>query len=180
MKKPAHKRPVHVTRWRNFRQLIGSDPGAITDAANRLEKKQGQVSHFGGKNPTKPIGDQIAAEIEEAWHLPPGWLDLNHSDEGQPTNLGKTEQQSQPVQLDPKTLAQAFLLATQEAVIEGQKKYDLVDDPERTVRAYNFLAAGPSYSEVAGYTVAALRRAKQATGEVKSGKVARAGNDRQE
>jgi hypothetical protein len=47
----------------------------ITAAASQLGKLQGQVSHFGGKNPIKPIGDQIASEIEAAFNLPHGWLD---------------------------------------------------------------------------------------------------------
>jgi hypothetical protein len=70
-----HERPIYVVRWRNFRDLIGPQKGAITAAAAKLEKSQGQVSHFGGKNPIKNIGDDIAAEIEKAWGKPPGWLD---------------------------------------------------------------------------------------------------------
>lgn len=76
-----HERPVYVTRWRNFRDLIGSRNGALTEAANRLGKSQGQVSHFGGKSPIKNIGDDIATEIEQAWGKPIGWLDQNWRDE---------------------------------------------------------------------------------------------------
>lgn len=161
-----HTRPIHGTRWRNFRALIGTANGAITAAAQRLKKPQGQVSHFGGRNPTKVIGDQIAAEIEEAWGLPSGWLDLNHSDMASGAELGKSERQSQPVQLDPATLREAYLLAVQEAGIEGQKKYDLAHNPERTAQAYNFLAAGRTASEVAEYMAAAMRRGAQKTGGV--------------
>jgi hypothetical protein len=172
MKKAAHKRPIHAVRWANFRRLIGPDTGAISEAAERLKKLQGQVSHFGGKNPTKPIGDQIAGEIEQAWGLEDGWLDLNHTDKDEGAKLGKTEQQSQPLQLDPVTLREAYLLAVQEAGSEfgTAHKYKLENDPERTVRAYTFLAVGRSASEVAEYMGAAMRRSKQG---VSSGKQSR-------
>jgi hypothetical protein len=69
-----HERPIYVIRWRNFRDLIGPKSGAITAAAERLGKTQGQVSHFGGKTPIKNIGDDIASEIEKAWLKPwAGW-----------------------------------------------------------------------------------------------------------
>lgn len=73
---PERFRPVHATRWRNFRQLLKTTGLSITAAAEALGKKQPQVSHFGGeKRPSKVIGDQIAGEIEEAFDLPFGWLD---------------------------------------------------------------------------------------------------------
>jgi hypothetical protein len=71
----THIRPIHEIRWANFRALLTERGLTITAAAERLSKPQGQVSHFGGKNPTKVIGDQIAGEIEAAFGLPPGALD---------------------------------------------------------------------------------------------------------
>lgn len=43
-----------------------------------LGKAPAQVSAFGGKNPTKGIGDQIAREVEVALALPIGSLDVPH------------------------------------------------------------------------------------------------------
>jgi hypothetical protein len=71
----AHSRPIYVVRWRNFRTLLVEHKLTITAAASRLGKLQGHVSHFGGKNPIKPIGDQIASEIEASFNLPHGSLD---------------------------------------------------------------------------------------------------------
>lgn len=48
----------------------------LTDVAERLGKAPAQVSAFGGKNPTKGIGNQIAREIEKALHLHDGYLDM--------------------------------------------------------------------------------------------------------
>jgi hypothetical protein len=80
MNQPTHTRPIHTIRWENFRALLADRALTITAAAEALGKPQGQVSHFGGKNPTKIIGDQIAGEIEAAFSLPAGWLDVNRSD----------------------------------------------------------------------------------------------------
>ncbi|WP_239959213.1 LexA family protein [Pseudomonas syringae] len=44
--------------------------------AELLGKAPAQVSAFGGKNPTKGIGDQIAREIEAALGLHNGYLDM--------------------------------------------------------------------------------------------------------
>lgn len=72
----AHTRPIHTVRWRNFRALLAARNLTITAAAELLDKAQGQVSNFGGKRPTKVIGDQIAEEIETAFGVNPGSLDL--------------------------------------------------------------------------------------------------------
>ncbi|RMO09248.1 Peptidase s24-like domain protein [Pseudomonas coronafaciens pv. zizaniae] len=48
----------------------------LTDMAELLDKAPAQVSAFGGKNPTKGIGDQIAREIEAALGLHNGYLDM--------------------------------------------------------------------------------------------------------
>lgn len=51
----------------------------MTDIADKLGKAPAQVSAFGGKNPTKGIGNQIAREIEKALNLQSGYLDMPHS-----------------------------------------------------------------------------------------------------
>lgn len=75
----AHVRPIHKVRWENFRRLLARQELTITAAADLLGKTQGQVSHFGGAKPSKVIGDQVAAEIEEVFGLRAGYMDLNHS-----------------------------------------------------------------------------------------------------
>lgn len=93
MSAPEHFRPIYHARWARFRQLMHDEGVNITEAGDRLGKTQGQVSQFGGKKPTKVIGDQIAAEIEDAFGKPSGWLDgLNPS--ALPTN--GTSPQPQP------------------------------------------------------------------------------------
>lgn len=104
---------VYDIRWRNFRALIGGGRhGAITDAAKRLQKSQGQVSHFGGAKPIKNIGHILAREIEAAWGHPEGWLDREHFTEDAPNHpesitSGGLQLPSQPVTLAPETLAEA-------------------------------------------------------------------------
>ncbi len=65
---------VKSVRRENLRALAKA-VGGITALANRLGKSQGQVSHLIGLKPTKNIGDKLAAEIEQAFNKPPGWLD---------------------------------------------------------------------------------------------------------
>lgn len=77
MTHPAHtRRPIYEIRWRNFRRLLVEHRLTLTKAATDLMgKQQGQVSAFGGKNPTKIIGDDVAEDIEAAFGLRPGDLD---------------------------------------------------------------------------------------------------------
>lgn len=63
-------------RLKNFRRVLAERNLRLTDIADRLGKAPAQVSAFGGKNPTKGIGNQIAREIEEALHLRNGFLDI--------------------------------------------------------------------------------------------------------
>lgn len=66
------------TRLQNFRMAMAEKKLRLTDIADLLSKAPAQVSAFGGKNPTKGIGDQIAREIEKALNLPIGYLDIPH------------------------------------------------------------------------------------------------------
>ncbi|MCK3864628.1 XRE family transcriptional regulator [Pseudomonas sp. B329] len=67
---------ISDTRLQNFRRVIAEKKLRLTDIAERLDKAPAQVSAFGGKNPTKGIGDQIAREIEKALNLHNGYLDM--------------------------------------------------------------------------------------------------------
>lgn len=67
---------ISDTRLQNFRRVLAEQKLRLTDIAELLGKAPAQVSAFGGKNPTKGIGDQIAREIEKALHLHHGYLDM--------------------------------------------------------------------------------------------------------
>lgn len=67
---------ISDTRLQNFRRVLGERKLRLTDIADLLGKAPAQVSAFGGKNPTKGIGDQIAREIESALGLHDGYLDM--------------------------------------------------------------------------------------------------------
>lgn len=67
---------ISDTRLQNFRRVMAEKKLRLTDIADRLGKAPAQVSAFGGKNPTKGIGDQIAREIETALSLHDGYLDM--------------------------------------------------------------------------------------------------------
>ncbi len=64
------------TRLQNFRRVLAERKLRLMDIAELLGKAPAQVSAFGGKNPTKGIGDQIAREIEKALQLHSGYLDM--------------------------------------------------------------------------------------------------------
>lgn len=67
---------ISDTRLQNFRRILTDRKLRLTDIADLLGKAPAQVSAFGGKNPTKGIGDQIAREIEKALGLHNGYLDM--------------------------------------------------------------------------------------------------------
>jgi SOS-response transcriptional repressor LexA len=67
---------ITETRLLNFRRIISEKQLRLTDMAELLGKSPAQVSAFGGKNPTKGIGDQIAREIEKVLNLHTGYLDM--------------------------------------------------------------------------------------------------------
>lgn len=73
---------ISDTRLQNFRRVLAEKKLRLTDIADLLGKAPAQVSAFGGKNPSKGIGDQIAREIEKALDLHSGYLDM-------PYGLGK-------------------------------------------------------------------------------------------
>jgi SOS-response transcriptional repressor LexA len=67
---------ISDTRLQNFRRVLAERKLRLTDMAELLDKAPAQVSAFGGKRPTKGIGDQIAREIEKALKLHHGYLDM--------------------------------------------------------------------------------------------------------
>jgi len=67
---------ISDTRLQNFRRVLAEKKLRLTDIADLLGKAPAQVSAFGGKNPSKGIGDQIAREIEKALDLHQGYLDM--------------------------------------------------------------------------------------------------------
>lgn len=82
------------TRLQNFRKVLADRGLRLTDVSDLLGKSPAQVSAFGGRNPTKGIGDRIAREIEQALELQEGFLDITHApahtnDSPQITHLGK-------------------------------------------------------------------------------------------
>lgn len=135
-----HERPIYVIRWRKFRELIGSKPGSITAAAERLGKSQGQVSHFGGKSPIKNIGDDIAAEIEKAWGKPLGWLDQGPRDEtaNKPSDLMRVG--SQIHALDAANLSRALYWLDAEERAKGLLQP--LRRAERLIALYEMVVAG--------------------------------------
>ena len=67
---------ISDTRLKNFRKALAQRGLRLTDIADLMAKAPAQVSAFGGKNPTKGIGHQIAREIENALELEIGSLDI--------------------------------------------------------------------------------------------------------
>ncbi|MDR0189744.1 S24 family peptidase [Pseudomonas yamanorum] len=67
---------ISDTRLQNFRRVLAEKKLRLTDIAEMMGKAPAQVSAFGGKNPTKGIGDRIAREIEKALRLHTGFLDM--------------------------------------------------------------------------------------------------------
>jgi phage repressor protein C with HTH and peptisase S24 domain len=61
----------------NARDLSNKCHG-ISAFAEKLGKSQSQISSMIGTNPTKNIGNKIAREIETAFGLPHGWMDVCH------------------------------------------------------------------------------------------------------
>lgn len=58
----------------NFRQIIKSS-GGTNVVARLMGKKNAQITQCGGPNPTRSIGNRMAADIERAFSLEPGSLD---------------------------------------------------------------------------------------------------------
>ena len=134
---------VYRIRWLNFRLLAGHR-GGVSEAARKLGKSQGQVSHFGGERPIKNIGHDIAREIEAAYGKSHGWLDQLHepanaSDEPVKNGAEDVGQASHSVILD------AVMLARAESWVRFMEKagvkFQSVRRAERLIELYSAIAA---------------------------------------
>lgn len=130
-----------------------------------------QVSQWISETNPKPIGHALARELELAGGRRPGSLD-HIQDEAKVKGSGIAEPSSHYLTLDAAILADAYLLAYQEAGIELGVEYRLEKDPQRTVNAYEFLTSGKrGAGDVASYMAAAMkRRQAREMGEGNGGK----------
>jgi SOS-response transcriptional repressor LexA len=64
-------------RYRNALRLR-DEAGGPADFARAINKSSSQVSQFLSANPVRNIGDGLAHEIEDAFGLKRGWLDVDH------------------------------------------------------------------------------------------------------
>lgn len=71
-------------RLKRVRDLV-TEEGGLARFAERLGMSNSQVSQFAGKNPTRNIGNSVAAKIEAAYGKPAGWLDATTA-EAQPSD----------------------------------------------------------------------------------------------
>ena len=134
---------VYRIRWLNFRRLAGHR-GGVSEAARKLGKSQGQVSHFGGERPIKNIGHDIAREIEIAYGKSHGWLDQVHEQvmgRDEPVNNGSEDmgQASQSVILDAAMLSRAESWVRFEE--KAGVKFQAVRRAERLIELYSAIAA---------------------------------------
>lgn len=73
-------RPLKEVRLLNARRLQ-EIAGGQKVICEKLGKSQSQVSAFMGANPSKGIGDKVAQQLEDAFGLPRGWMDVPHDDD---------------------------------------------------------------------------------------------------
>lgn len=79
---------IYEIRLANTRQLLEEKKLRLKDLADRLGKAPAQVSAFAGSSAHKNIGDVIAREIESAFDLPRGYLDISHATLAQGNVIG--------------------------------------------------------------------------------------------
>ncbi len=146
----------------------------VSAAAIFLEKAQAQVSQFGGSNPTKVIGDDLAAQIEETFRLKPGTLDLNSSgDELVNERPGSVRLASQSEDLDEAMLAEVEKWVRFE---EGAgPRYQPVRRLQRSIALIQIMQAngGRIPPEMAEELINAKRGLQ---GKVKNGRTAKRGD----
>lgn len=65
-------------RRENTLRLMDQKKISRVELANAMDMGYSLISAYIGKNPTKAIGDDVAARIEEAIGLKPGNLDVNY------------------------------------------------------------------------------------------------------
>lgn len=67
---------IQENRLWNFRQIIKS-VGGTNEAARMLGKKNAYITQAAGPNPVRNIGSRFAGQIETAFGLEPGALDMS-------------------------------------------------------------------------------------------------------
>lgn len=172
MTNPVHIRPVHKTRWGNFRRLLAENNLSVTAAAARLEKTQGQVSHFGGKTPSKIIGDDIAGEIEAAFSLPAGALDIP-ADTTEPFNNANSTLQGNPAngsrsaRLDVSILAEAVEVITVDEATNGL--YSFTKHAALLMELYDQLLSGKTKTELVAKLTKQRSQGEESNGAIVKG-----------
>ncbi|WP_241088071.1 S24 family peptidase [Pseudomonas viridiflava] len=134
---------ISDTRLENFRRILAEKGLRLTDIADLLGKAPAQVSAFGGKNPTKSIGDKIAREIERALDLIEGSLDIhawNTQSDQVETSLGVPTRYRVPV-LDSLNAGQWLLNTTRN---EDAAQEFLVAPSRPGPRSFAFVVDGMS------------------------------------
>jgi plasmid maintenance system antidote protein VapI len=63
-------------RRENFRSLKAKH--GSKKLADALGWTRQQLSQYIGKNPNRPVTDQLARRLERLYHLPPAWMDYPH------------------------------------------------------------------------------------------------------
>ena len=76
----ATNEKIQENRVWNFRQIINSVHGT-NEAARIMDKKNSYITQIAGPNPVRNIGNKMAAQIEVAFGLAPGALDLDPPNE---------------------------------------------------------------------------------------------------
>lgn len=79
-------KPLKEIRLLNARRLQ-EIAGGQKVICEKLGKSQSQVSAFMGSNPSKGIGDKVAQQLEDAFGLPRGWMDMLHDADEADTGL---------------------------------------------------------------------------------------------
>ncbi|NBC46724.1 MAG: hypothetical protein GVY22_01775 [Gammaproteobacteria bacterium] len=69
---------AQVRLW-NLRWLAGEN-GGLTALAKRIDRPQPMLSAYIGRNPSKLVGRDFCAYVEQTLELDPLWLDQPHPD----------------------------------------------------------------------------------------------------
>jgi hypothetical protein len=72
------KEDIYALRVTNLRKLIAQYGGPTALARTLGHKNGSQLAQTAGPNPTRPIGERFARDVEEALSLPRHWLDRQH------------------------------------------------------------------------------------------------------
>jgi SOS-response transcriptional repressor LexA len=79
---------INQIRLKNARWLV-EQVGGVPSFAARLSTTRQYVHHIAGNKAFKPIGNNMARRIEEAFSMPLGWMDIDH--DAEPSHIKPTE-----------------------------------------------------------------------------------------